>query len=167
ILLSLSNDDIELAQNTYLEAIEYEESEISELVIDLTNPTVSQKIKSYQEINNTYISMKEILDDNQIIETQDDPDDLDDEPPKISAYEALNSQTMPLNVKYSLNEMDFSYNNRFSGDDYDFLSDDFPDNNFLDNDFLDNDFPCNDDFSDDNNFSDFPDNYNSSDNYEN
>ncbi|CAG8498305.1 1437_t:CDS:2 [Dentiscutata heterogama] len=69
---------------------------------------------------------------------------------------------MPPNDEYSLNEMDFSYNNRFSGDDYDFPGDDFPDDDFLDDDFLDNDFPCNDDFSDDDNFSGFPDNYNRS-----
>ncbi|CAG8792317.1 13479_t:CDS:2, partial [Racocetra fulgida] len=43
--------------------------EISELVIDLTDPTVSQEIKSYQEINSTYIPTEEILDDNQIVET--------------------------------------------------------------------------------------------------
>ncbi|CAG8798484.1 7603_t:CDS:2, partial [Cetraspora pellucida] len=45
---------------------------------------------------NTYIPTEEILDDNQIVETvladqlerqQGDPDDSDDEPPKISAYE--------------------------------------------------------------------------------
>ncbi|CAG8727801.1 10081_t:CDS:1, partial [Cetraspora pellucida] len=151
---------------------------------------------------------------------QDDLDDSNDEPPKISVYEALNglntfilfaeqmdnnffsnindltvfqkyislmkrkipesmkqnsivdffkidSQTMPPNDKYSLNKMNFSYNNRFSGDDYDFSSDDFPNDDFLDDNFLDNNFPCNDDFSDDDNFSGFPDNYNSSDDYEN
>ncbi|CAG8566836.1 1220_t:CDS:2 [Cetraspora pellucida] len=92
ILPSLSNNDVELVQNKYLKAIEYEESEISELVIDLTDPMVSQEIKSYQEINSTYIPMEEILNDNQIVETvlveqlecqQGDPDDSNDEPSKF------------------------------------------------------------------------------------
>ncbi|CAG8671872.1 25154_t:CDS:1 [Dentiscutata erythropus] len=99
ILPMVLDDNIELSHNIYLETIESEENEIYELVIDLTNQTVSQEIDAYIKINDSYISTKEVLDNNQIIETilakqleyeQGDPDNSDEEPPKISLAEGLN-----------------------------------------------------------------------------
>ncbi|CAG8668865.1 6173_t:CDS:1, partial [Scutellospora calospora] len=101
ILPLISNTDIELTQNTYLESIEYEESEICSLVVDLIedlDSMVTQEIETYRKINNTHISTEETLDDTQIVETvlaeqleyeQGDLDDSDKELPKISPSKEL------------------------------------------------------------------------------
>ncbi|CAG8736267.1 17614_t:CDS:2, partial [Cetraspora pellucida] len=89
---------VESTQDIFLESLEYEESEIGELVIDLTenDPNITQAIDTYREMNNIQIPTKERLNDTQIIEIviaeqleceEGDSDDLDEEPPKISASE--------------------------------------------------------------------------------
>ncbi|CAG8530108.1 12017_t:CDS:2 [Cetraspora pellucida] len=99
ILPLVVNYDVELAQNIYLETIKYKKSKMHELVIDLTDLVVLQKMNAYKEINNTYIPIEETFDDNQIVETvlveqleceQGDLDDSNEEPSKISLYEGLN-----------------------------------------------------------------------------
>ncbi|CAG8647601.1 10464_t:CDS:1 [Cetraspora pellucida] len=98
ILLLVSNEDVELAQNTCLESIEREESEIYKLVVDLTEDTVAREIDAYREVNQTHIPTEETLNDTQIVETvlaeqleyeQGDSDDSDKEPPKITAAEGI------------------------------------------------------------------------------
>ncbi|CAG8538803.1 7965_t:CDS:2 [Cetraspora pellucida] len=75
ILSSVLSIDVDIVQDIHLELIEYEESEICELMIDLSNLAVSQEIKAYK---------------NQLENKQDDLDNSDEEPPKISAFKRLN-----------------------------------------------------------------------------
>ncbi|CAG8752589.1 3113_t:CDS:1, partial [Cetraspora pellucida] len=53
----------------YLELIKHEESEICELIVDLSNSVVSQEIEAYRDVNNTHIPTEEALNNAQIIET--------------------------------------------------------------------------------------------------
>ncbi|CAG8736310.1 20350_t:CDS:1 [Dentiscutata erythropus] len=118
ILPLVPHDDVELAQHTYLEIIEYEENEIIDLT-ESANLTVSQEIDSYREINNAHIPTEEVLNDTQIVETilaeqlereQGDPEDSDEEPPKISASEGLNGLKTFISFAEQMNN-DFFFNN--------------------------------------------------------
>ncbi|CAG8586311.1 6192_t:CDS:2, partial [Cetraspora pellucida] len=126
ILPSVLSIDVDIVQDIYLELIEHEKSEICELLVDLSNSVVSQEIEAYRNINNTHIPMKEAFNDAQIVETQDDPDDSDEEPPKISASEGLDrlknfilfakqqisaNQNMIINNRFFLNDLEFSNDN--------------------------------------------------------
>ncbi|CAG8611608.1 2963_t:CDS:2, partial [Cetraspora pellucida] len=67
---SQQDSEVEPTQDIFLELLEYEESKIDELVIDLTenDPNIAQAIDTYREINNVQIPTEERLDDTQIIE---------------------------------------------------------------------------------------------------
>ncbi|CAG8584158.1 6896_t:CDS:2, partial [Scutellospora calospora] len=166
ILLLVSNEDVELAQNTYLESIKCEESEIYELVVDLTEDTVAQEIDAYREVNQTHIPTEEILNDTQIVKTyeQGNSDDSDKELPKITAAEGITDQSMSINDNF-FNKTEFFDDGNVFPDNDNF----FGGNNFSDsNDFSEDNFSDDDDFFDDNNlfyYHRFIDNYDSSDNY--
>ncbi|CAG8535137.1 2252_t:CDS:2, partial [Cetraspora pellucida] len=187
ILPSVSSIDVDIAQDMHLELIEHEESEICELMVDLSNSAILQEIEAYKDVNNTHIPTEEALNNVQIIETvlvkqleneQGDPDDSDEEPPKISASEELdelknfilfaekqmcddfflNNNDLKVFLQIlTINEMKGCrvYETKFSNDD-----DGIPDNDYF---FGDNDFPNDDHFSGDNDFLD--DDYFSNDNY--
>ncbi|CAG8605068.1 406_t:CDS:2, partial [Gigaspora rosea] len=118
ILPPVLHVDIELAQQTYLEIIEYEKNEI----IDLTasaDQIVLQEIDTYREINNAHIPMEETLDDSQIVEIvlaeelereQGDPEDSGEKPPKISAFEELNGLKTFISFVEQMDN-DFFFNN--------------------------------------------------------
>ncbi|CAG8777546.1 11113_t:CDS:2, partial [Dentiscutata erythropus] len=98
ILPTVLNSKAKLAQNTFLELIKNEENNINELVIDLTNLTIAQKIDTYREVNNTQISTENKLDNRQIVKIalaeqleyeQGDPDNSNKEPSNILALEGL------------------------------------------------------------------------------
>ncbi|CAG8643778.1 14235_t:CDS:1 [Cetraspora pellucida] len=95
------NVETEFVQNIYSDSIEDKESEVNELVVDLTynaDPTIVQNVETYMKLNNAHILTEEKLDNHQIVEIvlaekleydQGDPDDSDEEPPCISVSEGL------------------------------------------------------------------------------
>ncbi|CAG8540440.1 18164_t:CDS:2, partial [Dentiscutata erythropus] len=120
ILLLISNDDIELAQNMYLESIKYKEGKIYELVVDLTEDTVVQEIDIYREVNQIYIPTEETLNNTQIVKTilaeqleygQGDPDDSNKELPKSTISKGISElKTFILFAKQQMCD-DFFFNN--------------------------------------------------------
>ncbi|CAG8805563.1 8735_t:CDS:2, partial [Cetraspora pellucida] len=109
------HSEVEPTQDIFLELLKYEESEFSELVIDLTenDPNITQAIDTYREMNNIQIPTEERLDNTQIIEIviaeqleceEGDSNNSDKEPSKISALEGLNGlKNFILFVKQQMN----------------------------------------------------------------
>ncbi|CAG8762878.1 24814_t:CDS:2 [Cetraspora pellucida] len=110
------DSEVEPIQDIFLESLEYEESKIGELVINLTenDSNIAQAIDTYREMNNVQIPIEKRLDDTQIIEIvlaeqleckKGDPDDSDKELSKISALEELNGlKNFILFVKQQMND---------------------------------------------------------------
>ncbi|CAG8734238.1 13224_t:CDS:2, partial [Cetraspora pellucida] len=101
ILPMVLNVKTKFVQNTYSDSIEDEESEVNELVVDLTYNTdlmIVQDIETYMKLNNAYIFTKEKLNNYQIVEImlakkleydQGDPDDSNEELSHILVLEEL------------------------------------------------------------------------------